>query len=30
MFLEEDGYQVLCWKCHSAKTRDEREERKKK
>ncbi len=25
MFLEEDGYQVLCWACHGVKTRDERE-----
>ncbi len=24
MFLEEDGYQVLCWACHGVKTRDER------
>lgn len=25
MFLEKDGYQVLCWACHGVKTRDERE-----
>ena len=25
MFLEEEGYQVLCWACHGVKTRDERE-----
>ncbi len=30
MFLEEDGYQVLCWECHHAKTNDERKRRKKK
>ena len=27
MFLEEDGYQILCYVCHGTKTRDEREER---
>ena len=30
MFLEEEGYQILCYKCHGEKTRDEREQRKKK
>lgn len=34
MFLEIEGYQVLCYKCHGTKTRDERavrtEMRKKK
>lgn len=30
MFLEEEGYQVLCWSCHHAKTNDERKRRKKK
>ena len=27
MFLEEEGYQILCYACHGDKTRDEREER---
>jgi len=27
MFLELEGYQVLCYKCHGAKTRDERQVR---
>ena len=27
MFLEAEGYQVLCHACHSAKTKDEREVR---
>lgn len=30
MFLEEEGLQVLCKKCHDAKTADERKLRKKK
>ena len=25
MFVEEDGYQVLCWECHKLKTKLERE-----
>jgi len=29
MFLEKSGYQVLCWKCHSEKTREENECRKR-
>ena len=24
MFVEEDGYQVLCYECHSTKTKEER------
>jgi len=24
MFIEEDGYQILCWSCHSDKTNEER------
>ncbi len=24
MFIEEDGYQVLCWSCHEIKTKEER------
>tara|TARA_B100000768_G_scaffold180480_1_gene200579 strand:+ start:893 stop:1267 length:375 start_codon:yes stop_codon:yes gene_type:complete len=30
MFLEAEGYQVLCDNCHSAKTAEERTRRKKK
>ncbi len=30
MFLEASGYQVLCYKCHAAKTAAERLRRKKK
>lgn len=25
MFVEVEGYQVLCWACHEAKTKEERE-----
>jgi len=24
MFIEEEGYQVLCWECHSKKSKEER------
>jgi len=30
MFLEAEGYQVLCWQCHKDKTEAERKQRKKK
>ena len=30
MFIEAEGYQVLCHNCHAAKTADERTQRKKK
>lgn len=26
MFVEKEGYQVLCWECHEAKTKAEREQ----